>query len=139
MHRCHLDIKQFSKGIIMGMRVGGGNAAWASQASSVNNWQKSQQGVKDLVSTLNSGDLGAAQQAYAAMSAQKNIPKDSALGKIGQELALGDLAGAQKIAQTMQTNKLASTTATQATVSNKSAPSLLSLLSGQGGSIDMMA
>jgi len=123
----------------MGMRVGGGSAAWASQASSVNNWQKSQQGVKDLLSTLNSGDLAAAQQAYTAMSAQKNIPKDSALGKIGQELALGDLAGAQKIAQTMQANKPVSATATQATVSNKPAPSLLSLLSGQGGGIDMLA
>ena len=123
----------------MGMRVGGGSAAWSSQASTVNNWQKSQQGVNDLMSTLKSGDLAAAQQAYAALSAEKNIPKDSALGKIGQELALGDLAAAQNMAKSLQSNKPSNSAVTSSTMMNKQTPSVLGLLNGQGGQIDMLA
>ena len=86
----------------MGMRVGGPGAAWAGQNNSVGNWQQRQQNMKALSSALQGTDLAAAQQAFAAISA--NNPNaasnnNSPLAKIGQALQAGDLAGAQQAAQ----------------------------------------
>jgi hypothetical protein len=81
----------------MGMRVGGNNASWASQGAGVNNWQQRQQGMKDLMSTLASGDLAGAQKAYASIAGNKGqIDSNSPLGKIGAALQNNDLAGAEK-------------------------------------------
>jgi hypothetical protein len=84
----------------MGMRVGGTNAMYASQStSSVNNWQQRQQKFKALSSALESGDLGAAQQAFSAISANNtNINSSSPLGQIGKSLQVGDITGAQTAA-----------------------------------------
>ena len=87
----------------MGMRIGGGaGSAWATQNTSVGNWQQRQQNMKALGTALQSGDLATAQQAFAtiaagnpAMAANANSP----LAKIGQALQSGDLAGAQQAAQ----------------------------------------
>ena len=85
----------------MGMRVGGSNAGWASyQTSSVSGWQQRQQGMKDLMSALKTGDLASAQQAFAGIKSNANS-SNSALSKVGDALQAGDLAGAQQAAQAM--------------------------------------
>jgi len=86
----------------MGMRVGGSGANWANQSNAVGNWQQRQQNMKALGTALQGGDLAAAQQAFATISA--NIPaaaanSNSPLAKIGQALQAGDLATAQQAAQ----------------------------------------
>jgi hypothetical protein len=85
----------------MGMRVGASNAGWSSyQASSVNGWQQRQQGMKDLFSSLQAGDLASAQKAFA--SVQSNTSSgNSPLTKVGDALQAGDLAGAQQAAKAM--------------------------------------
>jgi hypothetical protein len=59
-----------------------------------------QQSFVALVSSLNSGDLSGAQQAYSSLSqlqsfADPNGPFAQAIGQIGQALKRGDLTGAQ--------------------------------------------
>ena len=85
----------------MGMRVGGSSAGWSSyQTSSVSGWQKRQQGMKDLFSSLQAGDLAGAQKAFA--NVQTNTSSDnSGLTKVGSALQAGDLAGAQQAAKAM--------------------------------------
>lgn len=86
----------------MGMRIGGGQQAWSSQSSSVNNWQQRQQNFKALGSALQSGDLAGAQQAFATLSAANPAAAsnpNSPLAQIGQALQSGNLAGAQQAAQ----------------------------------------
>ncbi len=86
----------------MGMRIGGGQQAWSSQSSSVNNWQQRQQNFKALGSSLQSGDLAGAQQAFATIMANNPAAAsnpNSPLAQIGQALQSGNLAGAQQAAQ----------------------------------------
>ena len=85
----------------MGMRIGsGGGGGWANYqaTSSVNSHQQRQQGVKNLFSALQSGDVNAAQTAFTALQNQ-GLPANSPINKIGQALQTGDLASAQKAAQ----------------------------------------
>ena len=84
----------------MGMRVGGGGGGWANYqtTSSVNSHQQRQQGVKNLFTALQSGDVNAAQTAFTALQNQ-GLPANSPLNTIGQALQTGDLASAQKAAQ----------------------------------------
>ena len=87
----------------MGMRIGGGQQAWSSQSSSVNNWQQRQQNFKALGSALQSGDLAGAQQAFASITANNpsaSSNPSSPLAQIGQALQSGNLASAQQAAQT---------------------------------------
>ena len=89
----------------MGMRVGGSSAALAMQSNAVSNWQQRQQNFKSLVSSLQSGDLAGAQQAFAAIAANNpNINSNSPLGQVGQALQVGDISGAQKAAQPWRGN-----------------------------------
>jgi hypothetical protein len=91
------------KGNTMGMRVDGSSAGWSSyQTSAVSGWQQRQQGMKDLMSALKSGDLTSAQQAFAGIKSTAGTG-NSALTKIGDALQAGDLAGAQQAAQAMHT------------------------------------
>ena len=86
----------------MGMRVGGSGAAWANQSNAVGNWQQRQQNMKALGTALQGGDLAAAQQAFATISANNPAAaanSNSPLVKIGQALQAGDLATAQQAAQ----------------------------------------
>ena len=88
----------------MGMRVGGGyGAGWGNYqtSSSINAHQQKQQAQKNLFSALQSGDVTAAQTAFTALQNQ-GIPANSPLNAIGQALQNGDLAGAQKAAQSMR-------------------------------------
>ena len=85
----------------MGMRIGGyGGGSWANHqvSSSINSHQQRQQGVKNLFSALQSGDVNAAQTAFTALQNQ-GLPANSPLNAIGQALQTGDLASAQKAAQ----------------------------------------
>jgi hypothetical protein len=92
--------------INMGMRIGSAGAAGASQATGIANWQQRQQGIKNLFSALNSGDLKTAQSAYAALGGSSGSgPTSGPLASIGQALANGDLAGAQKAAQQFQAQR----------------------------------
>jgi hypothetical protein len=86
----------------MGMRVGGSSVNWSSQqtSSSVNDWQKRQQGMKDLFSSLQSGDLASAQKAFASVQTNTSS-SNSPLTKVGDALQAGDLAGAQQAAKAM--------------------------------------
>ena len=86
----------------MGMRVGGSSNAWASQNQSVGNWQQKQSSVKELFSSLKSGDLASAQKAYASISSGSTGQNaNSPMAQIGKALQGGDLAAAQNLAQTM--------------------------------------
>ena len=122
----------------MGMRVGGNNAAWASQGAGVNNWQQRQQGMKDLMSTLSAGDLAGAQKAYASFASKNNIKSDSPMGQLGDALKNGNLAAAEKIAQSLQKNRATSPASAQANANNQQVASTLSMLRGQGGQIDTL-
>ena len=86
----------------MGMRVGGSSVNWSSQqtSSSVNDWQKRQQGMKDLFSSLQSGDLASAQKAFASVQTNTSS-SNSPLTKVGDALQAGDFAGAQQAAKAM--------------------------------------
>ena len=90
----------------MGMRIGGAGNAWASQQSTaINNWQQRQQNFKSLKSALQTGDLTAAQQAFAAISAgnpNATSNANSPLAQIGQALQAGNMSGAQSVAQNWQ-------------------------------------
>ena len=87
----------------MGMRVGGAGSVTGSQDVGAGKWKQRQQGVKDLMSALSSGDVGAAQKAYAGLAGANGAASaTSPLGQIGQALQAGDLAGAQKAAQSWQ-------------------------------------
>ena len=98
----------------MGMRVGGASNAWASQSTSVANWQQNQSNVKNLFSSLKSGDLGSAQKAFASLSSGANsVSPNSPMAQIGKALQSGDLSTAQNLAQAML-DKRASQTASAA-------------------------
>jgi hypothetical protein len=124
----------------MGMRVGGNNASWASQGAGVNNWQQRQQGMKDLMSTLASGDLAGAQKVYASFAGNKGqIDSNSPLGKIGSALQNNDLAGAEKIAQAIQASRNTAAVKAQAITQSSQTSSVLSMIRGQGGQVNLMA
>lgn len=83
----------------MGMRISGGGSGWANyQNSSINAHQQRQQGARNLMSALQSGDLNAAQTAFTAMQ-NHGLPSNSPFNAVGQALQSGDLASAQKAAQ----------------------------------------
>jgi hypothetical protein len=87
----------------MGMRVGSSSANWASSqtSASVSGWQQRQQGMKDLFSSLQSGDLASAQKAFASVQTNTSASTNSPLTKVGTALQAGDLAGAQQAAKAM--------------------------------------
>jgi len=91
----------------MGMRVGGSSPAGASQSTPVANWQQRQQSFQDMMSAVQSGDLGAAQQAFKSLGGGRNIQGNSPLAQLGQALNNGDLAGAQQAVLALQSSRAA--------------------------------
>jgi hypothetical protein len=87
----------------MGMRIGNNSGASATQSAAIGQWQQRQQSFKDLSSALKSGDLGAAQTAFAALGGKGSTQGSAPLAQIGQALQNGDLAGAQQAFQALQT------------------------------------
>ena len=86
----------------MGMRISSSSPAAAStsaaQTGGAAQWQQRQQDFKALSSALQSGDMGAAQSAYASLtSGAKNLAShpNSPMAKLGQALASGNLSAAQ--------------------------------------------
>ena len=90
----------------MGMRIGSAASSATSQATSVTNWQQRQQNFGEMMSSLQSGDLAAAQQSFKNLGGNSNIQGNSPLAKLGQALQNGDLAGAQQAAQTLQRSRV---------------------------------
>jgi hypothetical protein len=89
---------------IMGMRVGGSSAAWASQQNNtIGNWQQKQQNVKDLFSALKAGDLEGAKKAIASLdgTAAGAANPTGPFAAISKALQSGDIQGAQAAAQAM--------------------------------------
>lgn len=127
----------------MGMRVASSSASWASQsASSVNNYQTRQQGLKDLFATLKAGDLSGAQKAYAEIAKVSKIDSNSTLGQLGKALLEGDLSGAEKLATAMQADRQKSAAKPQPTAAqaqNNQIASTLATLRGQGGNVNLLA
>jgi hypothetical protein len=140
LERCKeaTSASRFYRKFIMGMRVGSSSASMASQMTAVTDWQQRQQGIKDLFSKLNAGDLAGAQKAYAAFAANNTIKSDSPMGQLGDALKNGNLAAAEKIAESMQKNRATSPASAQANVNNQQVASTLSMLRGQGGQIDTL-
>ena len=122
----------------MGMRVESSSASMASQATAVSGWQQRQQGVKDLLAKVNAGDLAGAQKAYASFAANNNIKSDSAMGQLGDALKNGNLAAAEKVAQSLQKNRVTNPPSVQANANNQQMASTLSMLRGQGSQIDTL-
>jgi hypothetical protein len=92
----------------MGMRVDGSSGASAAQSTGAASWQQRQQSFKDLFSSLQSGDLGAAQKALQSLTGGNgSVNSSSPLAPIAQALQSGDLQGAQKAAQQFQANRAA--------------------------------
>ena len=90
-------------GFNMGMRIGRAGSVGGGQDVAAGAWKQRQQGVKDVMSALSDGDLGAAQKAYVGLAAAGGGGNASSpLGQIGQALQAGDLASAQKAAQSWQ-------------------------------------
>ena len=58
--------------------------------------------------------------------------------RMGQELALGDLAAAQNLTKSLQANQTVTNSKNALSIMNKQPPSLLGLLNGQGTQIDML-
>jgi hypothetical protein len=86
----------------MGMRIPSSATAGTTQGVAASNWQQRQQSVKDLMSSLQAGDMASAQKAFgtlrgAGQAASSN--SNSPLAQIGKALQSGDLAAAQQAAQ----------------------------------------
>ena len=121
----------------MGMQISGAQAAWSSPTnSSVGSVQSRQQAMKDLFSSLQSGDLAGAQHAYAVATKNMKVDSHSPLGQLGQALQKGDLTGARKIAQSMQTNQSSTPSPAQALTR---AASTLATLRSQAANVDVLA
>lgn len=124
----------------MGMKVGGSSANWAPQASSVNNWQSKQQGLKDLFSALKAGDLPSAQKAMASVGGNGNAASAKGpLAQIASALQSGDLAGAQKAAEAMQSSHASHRHHQAMPVQAANTNSAPSALAGLGSQINTMA
>lgn len=91
----------------------------AVQSTAVSNWQQRQQSFKELTSALQSGDVSAAQKAFASLG--QSASGQGPLAKIGTALQHGDVAGAKQAMQDVQASRKAhhhhhaSETATAAT------------------------
>jgi hypothetical protein len=125
----------------MGMRVSGSTSAWASQStSSVSNWQTRQQGLKNLFSTLQAGDLSGAQKAFSAIAKVTKVDSNSLLGQLGEALKKGNLTDATQLAQQMQAStNTASPAQAIAQAKNAQNASMLNVLRGQAAHVDLLA
>src|SRR5215470_14420976 len=92
------------------MSISGISSASASAYQSSGGPSEFQQDLRALVSSLKSGDLSGAQQAYAALSKLQangqgppaNSPFSQALNQIGESLQNNNLSGAQQALSSLQ-------------------------------------
>ncbi len=84
-------------------------SAEMQSTNSTGAWQQQKQNLNQLKEALSSGNLGAAKEAFNALSA--NAPKgitadpNSAISKIGKALQAGDVQGALDTLTAMQSGK----------------------------------
>lgn len=80
-------------------------SAATATSGSVSQWQDRKQAAKDLGAALKSGDLQAAQTAYATMTKDGTgklaSNPNTAMAKLGEALKANDIAAAQKTAAGM--------------------------------------
>ena len=123
----------------MGMRIGGGSNAWATQqSSSAINWQQRHQNFKTLKTAIQNNDLAGAQQAFAALSAnnpQAAANPNSPLAQLGQALQSGNMAAAQQVAQAWQNAPQGNASSKQATDPNAALASFLQTLSASNNQV----
>jgi outer membrane protein assembly factor BamD (BamD/ComL family) len=126
----------------MGMPIGSASAASAYQPTGAGGWQQRQQGFQALSQALQSGNLGAAQQAYASVSsslpASATSNPNSPLAQIGQALQSGNLSAAQSAFSALRGHHHhhhggRASSASQAAVSSAAATS------GVGSTLDVQA
>jgi len=86
----------------MGMRI---PPSGMSQISGAGMWQQQRQNFNKLSQALQSGDLSAAQQAFAALSSKSPNASNpnSPLAKLGRALQSGDLNAAQQAFSSLRT------------------------------------
>jgi len=90
----------------MGMRVDSSSSTSATQSTASASWQQRQQSFKDLFSSLQSGDLSAAQKAMQSLTGGSGtVNSSSPLAPIAQALQAGDMSAAQKAGQQFQANR----------------------------------
>ena len=67
-----------------------------------------------------------------------HVMKEITMGQLGDALKNGNLAAAEKIAQSLQKNRATSPVSAQANANNQQVPSTLAMMRGQGGQIDTL-
>ena len=122
----------FAKDSIMGPQTIGASTHHAQDAD----WHRSQQGVKELFMAIHDGDAASAQRAHALVAkGSGDINGNSPMAQIVAALGTGDLAAAQRLAQSLQMSREGSLqVGTQA-----ARPSLWSSLHSQGSQVDAVA
>jgi hypothetical protein len=95
--------------------MGMGISSASSPAIGASMWQQQKSSFSQLSSALTSGDLGAAKQAFATLSAKNPAASDpnSPMGKLGAALQSGNMSAAQQAFSTMQTSAASQTSAAQ--------------------------
>ena len=96
--------------------MGMGISSASSAASGASMWQQQKSSFSQLSSALTSGNLSAAKQAFASLSAKNPAASDpnSPMGKLGVALQSGNMSAAQQAFSTMQTSATSQASATQA-------------------------
>ena len=90
----------------MVMRINSSSSTGSTQSVGMANWQQKQQSFQNLFSSLQSGDMGSAQNALKSLTGGSGtVNSSSPLASIAQALQSGDLVGAQKAAQDFQAKR----------------------------------
>lgn len=90
----------------MGMRINSSASTGATQSVAMANWQQKQQNFKDLFSSIQSGDMTAAQNALKSLTGGSGtVNSSSPLAAIAQALQNGDVQAAQTAAQDFQAKR----------------------------------
>jgi hypothetical protein len=98
----------------MGMAIGSSSSPLLTQSTTVNPWHQRQQNMNALKSALQSGDLSAAQSAFAAITANNpNVNPNGPLGQIGQALQSGNISAAQQVASSWKSSHASSAAQSQ--------------------------
>jgi hypothetical protein len=95
--------------------MGMGISTASSAVNGANLWQQQKSNFSQLASALKSGNLSAAQQAFASLSANNPAASDpnSPMGKLGAALQSGNVNAAQQAFATMQASATSQASAAQ--------------------------
>jgi len=95
--------------------MGMGISSASSAVNGASMWQQQKSSFSQLSSALTSGNLSAAKQAFASLSAKNPAASDpnSPMGKLGAALQSGNMSAAQQVFSTMQTSAASQASAAQ--------------------------